>query len=59
LHSDIEVMGAVGEIVIKVLRRTEAQLVGPKIEQDSLLDGLPSTVHEKALKGEAKPHGTK
>jgi hypothetical protein len=52
-------MGAVGEIVIKVLRRTEAQSVGLKIEQDSLLDGHPSTVHEKALKGEAKSHGTK
>jgi hypothetical protein len=52
-------MGAVGEIVIKVLRRTEAQPAGLKIEQGSLLDDRLSTVHEKALKGEAKSHGTK
>ncbi len=56
LRSDIKAMGQVGEIVVKVLRRTEAKVVGRKIEQENLLSDNPSKVHEKALKGQAKSH---
>jgi hypothetical protein len=58
LRSDIKVMGQVGEIVVKVLRRTETKVVGLKIEQENLLSENPSKVHEKALKGQAKSHST-
>jgi len=58
LRSDIKVMGQVGEIVVKVLRRTEAKVIGRKIEQENLLSDNRSKVHEKALKGQAKSHST-
>jgi hypothetical protein len=58
LRSDIKAMGQVGEMVVKVLRRTEAKVIGRKIEQENLLSDNPSKVHEKALKGQAKSHST-
>ena len=58
LRSDIKAMGQVGEIVVKVLRRTEAKVIGRKIEQENLLSDNRSKVHEKALKGQAKSHST-
>jgi urease alpha subunit len=58
LSSDIKVMGQVGEIVVKVLRRTEAKVIRRKIEQENLLSDNPLKVHEKALKGQAKSHST-
>jgi hypothetical protein len=56
LQTDIEYMDQLGEIVVKVLRRTEAKFVGRKVEQENLLEGHHSRVHEKALKGQAKSH---
>jgi hypothetical protein len=40
------------------LRRTEAKVIGRKIEHENLLPNNPSKVHEKALKGQAKSHST-
>ncbi len=56
LRSDTKVMGQVGEIVVKVLRCTEPKAVGWKIVQENLLEDHPTSVHEKALKGQAKSH---
>ena len=51
-------LSRLGEIVIKVFRRGESLPVGPKIVEDSVLHEHPTVVHEKAMKGDAKSHGT-
>ena len=58
LRSDTMVVGYVGEIIVKVSRRTEVKVVGLKIVQENLLSDNRSKVHEKALKGQAKSHST-
>lgn len=55
---DYDILSQIGEIVVKVFRRDEPQPIGAKIVEDSVLDDHPTVVHETAMKGDAKSHGT-
>ena len=57
LRIDFPLMRKVGEIVVKLHRRNKSRFIGPKMQQRVCLNEAPPTVHEKALKGEAKSHG--
>jgi len=57
VHNDTQTMSRVGEIMVKVYRRSEAVDRGPKLVLGKVLEDRPEVVHESALKGEAKSHG--
>lgn len=58
LNHDARSIGSVGEIEVRVERRTEGVVAGKKVvKEDGLESKHPSMVHERALKGQTKSHG--
>lgn len=54
-HEDGKALSSVGEIMVKVFRRTKSIKAGPKVTE-SIIKSSPMTVHAYALKGQIKSH---
>ena len=57
VKEDAKIIAKTGEIVVYVHRRGDSQLVSTR-DIKTAFTGLGKEVHEKAIKGQAKSHGT-